>query len=244
MGYLGKMMKPFHKGLQIQRIRVLLYVLISSVGGICLSLALKSQVEDLSSQFIPQQTKGQWTVPATSEALVSPKNISSLPAARKTPPTRTTPIPATIQAIALPAKGSPGIADNVAGGNLRLVIRLSQKRVTLYRGANALQSYPVAIGRAGWETPKGEFQVMRMIKNPTWINPLTDAVVPGGSPGNPLGKYWIAFWTDGRNWIGFHGTPNPTSVGTAASHGCIRMYNADVEELFHQVTPGTPVIVE
>ncbi|MBE9190838.1 L,D-transpeptidase [Gloeocapsopsis crepidinum LEGE 06123] len=132
---------------------------------------------------------------------------------------------------------------NVVAAPVRLTIQLSSRKVTLYRGDTPIKSYPIAVGRSGWETPTGNFRVGQMLKNPTWISPLTDEVVPGGHPDNPLGSYWIGFWSDGRNSIGFHGTPNPESVGTAASHGCIRMYNKDVEELFSQVSLGTSVAV-
>lgn len=125
----------------------------------------------------------------------------------------------------------------------RLEISLSRRQVTLYRENTAIKSYPVAVGRAGWETPKGNFQVMQMLQNPKWINPLTDEAIPGGDPENPLGRYWIGFWTNGKNWIGLHGTPTPSSVGRAVSHGCVRMYNKDIEELFAQVSVGTPVTV-
>ena len=134
-------------------------------------------------------------------------------------------------------------SSELAPQSLRLEISRSRRRVTVYYQNTAIKSYPVAVGRAGWETPIGNFQVMQMLKNPTWIHPLTDEVIPGGTPANPLGNYWIGFWTNGTNWIGFHGTPNPNSVGRAASHGCIRMYNKDIEELFHLVSPGTPVTV-
>lgn len=126
---------------------------------------------------------------------------------------------------------------------LRLVIRLSDRRVYLYRGDRLERSFPVAIGRAGWETPTGEFEVLSKLENPGWTNPLTNEVFPPG-PDNPLGDRWIAFWTDGNNEIGFHGTPNPESVGQAASHGCVRMYNEDVQELFQLVEIGTVVTVE
>lgn len=125
--------------------------------------------------------------------------------------------------------------------NLKIV--LSQRQVILYRGKTKIKSYPIAVGRPGWETPTGNFQVLNMTKNPTWLHPFTGESIPGGSPKNPLGRYWIGFWTNGTNWIGFHGTPNPESVGKAASHGCIRMYNKDVQELFEQVSIGTPVTV-
>lgn len=126
---------------------------------------------------------------------------------------------------------------------LRLEIQKSKRRVTLYQGNTKLKSYPIAVGKPGWETPKGTFKVRQMLRNPKWISPKTGEAIPGGDPDNPLGKFWIGFWTDGKNWIGFHGTPNPETVGTAASHGCIRMYNKDVEELFAKVSLGIEVKV-
>lgn len=106
-----------------------------------------------------------------------------------------------------------------------------------------LGSYPVAVGREGWQTPVGSFEVREMIADPVWMNPFTRQLTPGGDPSNPLGRFWIGFWTDGTNWVGMHGTPNPESVGQAASHGCIRLYNNDIQALFSQVTIGTPVNV-
>ncbi|WP_375471343.1 L,D-transpeptidase [uncultured Nostoc sp.] len=126
---------------------------------------------------------------------------------------------------------------------LHLEISLRNRRVTLYRGKTRIKSYPIAVGRQGWDSPVGNFRVRTMLENPTWINPFTNKAIPGGDPENPLGKYWIGFWTNGKNWVGLHGTPNPDSVGKAASHGCIRMYNNDVKELFDQVSLGTPIIV-
>jgi lipoprotein-anchoring transpeptidase ErfK/SrfK len=127
---------------------------------------------------------------------------------------------------------------------LRLEIKLSRRQVTLYRGSTVVKSYAIAVGRSGWETPRGTFQVKQMFRNPAWIHPLKKGVfIPGGDPENPLGRYWIGFWSDGKNWIGFHGTDNPKSVGKAASHGCIRMHNEDIEELFKKVSLGTEVKV-
>jgi lipoprotein-anchoring transpeptidase ErfK/SrfK len=126
----------------------------------------------------------------------------------------------------------------------RLEIQLSRHRVVMYEGEKMVKAYPIAIGRPGWETPKGKFKVLQKLRNPNWIHPLKKGVViPGGDPENPLGRFWIGFWTNGKNWIGFHGTPNPESVGKPASHGCIRMYNKDIEDLFSKVDVGTPVTV-
>jgi lipoprotein-anchoring transpeptidase ErfK/SrfK len=126
---------------------------------------------------------------------------------------------------------------------VRLVIRLSERKVHVYRGDTLEVSYPVAVGRQGWETPTGQWEVLSMIEHPEWRNPFTGEVI-GAGPSNPLGERWIGFWTDGENYIGFHGTPNEASVGTAASHGCVRMYNHHVRELFQVVALGTSVTVE
>jgi len=125
-----------------------------------------------------------------------------------------------------------------------LEIKLSKRRVTVYRGNAVVKTYPIAVGKPGWETPVGTYSVRQMFRNPTWVHPLKQGIeIPGGDPENPLGKFWIGFWTDGKNWIGFHGTPNPGSVGQAASHGCVRMFNQDIEELFKKVSLGTEVKV-
>ncbi len=126
---------------------------------------------------------------------------------------------------------------------LRLEISLSRRQLTVYQGTTPIKRYPVAIGRAGWETPTGQFKVKQMIRDPAWKNPFTGVVIPGGDPENPLGRHWIGFWTDGKNWIGMHGTPTPKSVGRAVSHGCVRMFNQDIADVFQRVIPGTPIAV-
>ncbi len=149
-----------------------------------------------------------------------------------------TPFPALAQT----PRASQVVATNITQP-IRLEIQRSKHRVVVYQGKTQVKSYPIAVGKPGWETPIGSYRVRQMLRNPEWIHPMTGESVPGGDPENPLGKFWIGFWTNGRNWIGFHGTPNPESVGTAASHGCVRMYNQDVEDLFAKVTLGTEVTV-
>jgi L,D-transpeptidase ErfK/SrfK len=127
---------------------------------------------------------------------------------------------------------------------LRLELDLSQRRVTLFKDGKAFKSYPVAVGRAGWETPTGAFKIETMYKNPKWINPFTGELIPGGAADNPLGRRWMGFWTDKKNWAGFHGTTSVSSIGTAASHGCVRMFEKDIEELFELVAVGTPLKVK
>jgi L,D-transpeptidase ErfK/SrfK len=134
------------------------------------------------------------------------------------------------------------ILPDIPAEEVRLVLRVGERRVYVYRGDEVQASYPVAVGKSGWETPTGDFEVLGMLQNPGWTNPFTGEVVAPG-PQNPLGERWIAFWTDGRNFVGFHGTPNRESVGRAASHGCVRMYNEDIRELFELVQVGTSVTV-
>ena len=132
-----------------------------------------------------------------------------------------------------------------AHGTRRLELSISRRQVTLFQGDQVLKSYPVAVGKAGWPTPVGDFEVQTKVRNPSWQNPFQGKgyVIPGGAPDNPLGTRWLGFWTNGKNWIGFHGTPNRASVGSAASHGCVRMYDEHIQELFELVAVGTPVKV-
>ncbi len=125
----------------------------------------------------------------------------------------------------------------------QLVIRLSERRVYVYRNDRVQTSYPIAVGKEGWETPTGQYEVMQMQRNPIWEHPWTGELVYPG-PDNPLGSRWIGFWTDGKDLIGFHGTPNEELIGEAVSHGCVRMRNQDILSLYAQVELGTPVTVE
>jgi lipoprotein-anchoring transpeptidase ErfK/SrfK len=126
--------------------------------------------------------------------------------------------------------------------NQQVVVNLSDRRAYVYRNDVVIASYPIAIGKKGWETPTGTFQISHMQHNPIWRHPITDQVFAAG-PDSPLGDRWIGFWSDGHNHIGFHGTPDTETMGSAISHGCIRMRNPDVRLLYEQVGLGTTVIV-
>jgi len=150
----------------------------------------------------------------------------------------------------LPPLGTPSlylpseeVAPESTTDSVRLVIKLRDRRVYVYHNDKVKTSYPIAVGKQGWETPTGTYKVMDMQRNPAWQHPWNGEIIPPG-PDNPLGARWIAFWTDGRNFIGFHGTPNEKLVGQAVSHGCIRMRNKDILALYTQVKIGTPVTVE
>ncbi len=125
----------------------------------------------------------------------------------------------------------------------RLVLKLGDRRVYVYQGDNIKASYPVAIGKADWETPTGTFEVFLMEKDPIFKSFKTGNIIEPG-PDNPLGARWIGFWTNGKIQIGFHGTNEPELIGQAVSHGCVRMRNEDVIALYEQVGLGTKVIVK
>lgn len=135
-------------------------------------------------------------------------------------------------------KSSTGLAS----GKTRVVVVLSDRRVYVYRYNEVIASYPIAVGKKGWETPTGSFEVMHMQHHPIWRHPITGKVFEAGTD-SPLGDRWVGFWSDGRNEIGFHGTPDIDLVGAAVSHGCLRMRNPDVRSLYDKVSLGTPVLV-
>ncbi|MEO0647819.1 MAG: L,D-transpeptidase [Cyanobacteria bacterium J06650_10] len=125
---------------------------------------------------------------------------------------------------------------------LKLELRLSERQLLVYRGEMLIANYAVAVGREGWQTPTGEFSVFQKQSDPTWEHPFTGELVPPG-PDNPLGSRWIGFWSDGQNSIGFHGTPDESVMGSAVSHGCVRMRNEDVQALYELVNMDTVVVV-
>lgn len=126
---------------------------------------------------------------------------------------------------------------------MRVVVRTKARRVYVYEGNVITASFAIAVGKKGWETPPGQYQVFSKEVNPVFKNFKTGNVIRPGA-NNPLGVRWIGFWTDGKTQLGFHGTNQPELIGQAVSHGCIRMKNKDVVALFEKVSIGTPVIVE
>ncbi len=126
----------------------------------------------------------------------------------------------------------------------RLVANLSQYRVRLVRNGKVVAAYPIAKGSSAYPTPTGEYEINDKQVDPTWYPPDSpwaaelSSIPPG--PGNPLGTRWIGTSAPA---IGFHGTYARYSVGTPASHGCMRMYIEDVEELYDQVTVGMKVSI-
>ena len=117
----------------------------------------------------------------------------------------------------------------------RIVVSIPDRKLALVEDGRAVKIYPVAVGAAATPSPTGSFTVIERLSHPTWYGP--GKVVPPGKS-NPLGPRWIGL---SRRGYGIHGTSNPRSIGRPASHGCIRMHNADVEELFGLVAIGDRV---
>jgi lipoprotein-anchoring transpeptidase ErfK/SrfK len=130
-----------------------------------------------------------------------------------------------------------------------LVVNREAFKLTVYNKTKPVKSYSVAIGAVGRDTPAGLYHIQNKAVNPAWTKPYSDwvpkdeqgTVVPGGSPDNPLKARWLGIF-DGA---GIHGV-DPSEYGTighAASHGCVRMRIADVEDLYPRVPVGAPIFI-
>lgn len=116
-----------------------------------------------------------------------------------------------------------------------IVVSLEDRKLALVEDGKVKKIYAVAVGKPSTPSPVGTFSIERRVMNPTYSH--DGRVVPPG-PGNPVGTRWMGLSIRG---YGIHGTNVPSSIGKAASHGCIRMGKADLEELFVQVQVGDTV---
>jgi lipoprotein-anchoring transpeptidase ErfK/SrfK len=120
-------------------------------------------------------------------------------------------------------------------------------KLRLFKRLKFSKSYGVAVGQPAYPTPTGRFQISDKQVNPAWTAPnspwageLAGTTTPGGSAANPLRARWMGI----ANGVGIHGTSQEYSIGSRASHGCIRMRVADVIDLFRRVPVGTPVLIQ
>jgi hypothetical protein len=116
-----------------------------------------------------------------------------------------------------------------------IVVSLEDHKLALVEDGQVKKVYPVAVGKPSTPSPAGTFTIARRVMNPTYSH--NGKVVPPGS-GNPVGTRWMGLSIRG---YGIHGTNEPKSIGKAASHGCIRMAKADLEELYPLVEVGDTV---
>jgi lipoprotein-anchoring transpeptidase ErfK/SrfK len=121
--------------------------------------------------------------------------------------------------------------------NLSIRVDLSERTFSLLSGDSVVRRYPAAIGTPGYATPTGTFRIQRLIWNPSWTPPASAWArdrrpARPGEPGNPMGSVKI-FFREPDYYI--HGTPQPSSLGQAASHGCVRLRDADAAEVARYV---------
>jgi len=116
-----------------------------------------------------------------------------------------------------------------------VLVSIPDRKLAVIENGAVVKTYPVAVGKKSSPSPTGSFEIKVRLENPTYYKPGT-VIEPG--PQNPLGTRWIGLSQKG---YGIHGTNEPWSIGKAASHGCIRMAKADLEEIFKIVKVGDVV---
>jgi len=136
-----------------------------------------------------------------------------------------------------------GMSDSVFGK--MIIVNINEHKLSLYNREQVLAEFPVACGSPDWPSPPGAWKIVQKERNPSWSNPGSSWATGmpayiGPGPGNPLGTRAMALSASG---VLIHGTPSSWSIGTNVSHGCIRMYMKDVEQLFEMVDAGTPVYI-
>lgn len=122
-----------------------------------------------------------------------------------------------------------------------ILINRSKRILTLYKNTSVLKKYPVAVGNPPSLTPDGKFKIVIKVVDPTWGGGGYAEPIAGGAQNNPLGHRWMGLSPNGGDSYGIHGNSSPYSIGTNASHGCVRMINSDVEQLYELVSDETPV---
>ena len=142
----------------------------------------------------------------------------------------------------------PRVNADQARKSVSTVITIKQSTFTLrlFKKLKVVKTYKVAVGQPGYPTPNGRFAVQSKQIDPVWSVPnspwageLAGSTVGGGSAANPLKARWIGV----SGSVGIHGTGQDYSIGTRASHGCIRMHVPDVKALYKRVPLGTPVLI-
>lgn len=166
-------------------------------------------------------------------------------------------LPGTGRTVLLPARHLLPrlIGEPLATGEVRLVVNIAEMRLYAMFGepdlppARRVVSFPISVGRQDWRTPLGQTTIISRIADPTWTPPASiraeaaergvtlPDVVPAG-PDNPLGQHALRLAIPAYL---IHGTNKPAGIGMQVTHGCIRMYPADVAWLFDNVTTGTTV---
>jgi lipoprotein-anchoring transpeptidase ErfK/SrfK len=125
--------------------------------------------------------------------------------------------------------------ENLAKPTRRIVISIPDRKLAVIQDGRVVKIFQTAVGAPESPSPVGSFQIVNSVPDPTWYT--KGKVVPAG-PSNPLGPHWLGLNLKG---YGIHGTSAPASIGQNASHGCIRLRNADIRELAGMVSIGDAV---
>jgi lipoprotein-anchoring transpeptidase ErfK/SrfK len=154
--------------------------------------------------------------------------------------------PATIRVRATKTDPRVKLKDLAREYRKLLIVNRNSFKLRFYRNLKLVKTYNVAIGQVGFDTPSGLYHIQNKAVDPAWSVPnkpwageLAGQVIPGGAANNPLKARWMGIY-DGA---GIHGTSEDGSIGSAASHGCIRMHIPDVVELYDRVEVNTPVYI-
>jgi hypothetical protein len=140
-------------------------------------------------------------------------------------------------------------AIDAASAPISLVVLRDRFRLLAWRGRILVGCFPVSVGKPGHETPLGETTIAVRVRKPEWTDPDTHRVFAGDDPGNVLGGYWLGFdplASKQYRGIGIHGyTAEAASqwLETRSSHGCVRLAQEDVCEIFDLALPGTKVVI-
>ena len=126
-------------------------------------------------------------------------------------------------------------AENQAKPARRIVVSLADRKLAVMEANHVVKIFPTAVGAPASPSPTGSYEIINRLAEPTWYG--NGKVVPPGKS-NPIGTRWMGLSAKG---YGIHGTNMPSSIGRNASHGCIRLRNSDVEELFEMVAVGDVV---
>ncbi|MBK5210790.1 MAG: L,D-transpeptidase/peptidoglycan binding protein [Coriobacteriia bacterium] len=153
--------------------------------------------------------------------------------------------PASLSATIAGGSTSPKTTAASLSDTPAIVVTLSKRQVALYNGEKLIKTYNCAIGQPGHKTPVGNWEIVLKRTNPIWRNPGSEwakdmPATIGPSANSPLGLRALNLNVSG---IRIHGTVDINSIGTAASHGCMRIRNADIIDLFDRVNIGTKVFI-
>jgi lipoprotein-anchoring transpeptidase ErfK/SrfK len=143
---------------------------------------------------------------------------------------------AVLTSVMLMAAAEAFAQDKAAARSVRkIIVSIPDRKLAVMESGKVIKIFPTAVGAPKSPSPSGSFKIVQRLSEPTWYS--KGKIVPPGKT-CPIGTRWLGLSVKG---YGIHGTNNPSSIGHNASHGCIRMRNRDVEELFGMVSVGDEV---